>query len=132
MQRADQQTLTKICTDGLYTSFMGRISRRPRGERLKWTLHDYRGWPRVVSHRAVQLREIPQTGIRQVVVRIKSRQTLEKLDARGGAIAGDQSKPKDLEEYVVIQRRMLRGHEGDWMIWGTTQESDWKKALEKA
>lgn len=31
---------------------------------------------------------------------------------------------KDVKEYLVIQRRMLQGNEGPWVVWGTTGESD--------
>ena len=32
-------------------------------------------------------------------------------------------KEKDVDELVVIQRRIMKGKEDAWMVWGTTQET---------
>ena len=42
----------------------------------------------------------------------------------------EKEKPKDVTEYLVLQRRILRGEEGPWKIWGTTTETDIKKLAE--
>lgn len=58
--------------------------------------------------------------LRQVIVKIKSRQTLNKHDGKG-------EKTKDCTEYVVIQKMTIDNEEGEWMIWGTTEPTKGKK-----
>lgn len=74
--------------------------------------------------------------MRQAVVRIRSIQSLEKYtktktkkekkkevrseeDGGVGVVGG-----KMMDEYVVIQKNIFQGVEDDWMVWGTTKESD--------
>ncbi len=57
----------------------------------------------------------------QVVVKIKSIQSLEKTPANG--LASDATEKKKMVEYVVLQRMMLKGQEGNWKIWGTIEET---------
>lgn len=102
-----------------------RIAQRRPGERYEWTLHGYVGRPRVVSHRATTLpiddvRE-RKSALRQAVVRIVSRQSLRKVAGRGEAQG--EAEVKQITEYVVIQRRMWKGTEEPWILWGTVQET---------
>ena len=57
----------------------------------------------------------------QVVVKIKSVQSLEKTPANGPA--SDTAQEKKVVEYVVLQRKMTKGRESGWKIWGTIEES---------
>jgi hypothetical protein len=84
--------------------------------------------PKVVSHKAASLPYSDNSGIRQAVVRIKSRQTLEKLDKNGDPVEGP-AKPQDKTEYIVVQLRRWKGKDEDWIVWGTVSESDWKKVI---
>jgi mitochondrial protein MBA1 len=88
------------------------------------------------------------SAVRQVVLRIASRQVLtveREIDGKGKGSkaeklaklawrpegANEQAEdefdwaierhPKDVVEYVVMQRRMLRGNEEDWKVWGFTE-----------
>ena len=63
--------------------------------------------------------------LRQAVVRIQSRQSLARLKPNGELIEGT-GEEKDVREYVVVQRRMMKEKEEPWMVWGTVEESDWK------
>ena len=77
---------------------------------------------------------IKNSAIRQVVVRIRSKQSLAKIipAARKGkreTVVEGTDKEKDVDEYVVIQRRIMNGKEGAWMIWGTTQETSVDEVL---
>ena len=54
--------------------------------------------------------------MRQVVVRIRSRQLLDARDGKG-------PKVRDLTEYVVMQRSKIDGVEKGWQLWGTTKPS---------
>lgn len=42
----------------------------------------------------------------------------------GGGMVGGVVGGKMMDEYVVIQKNIFQGVEDDWMIWGTTKESD--------
>lgn len=113
-------TLKSVCHDGLVDSFRTRINVRPPKESLQWTLHRYIGFPRIVSTNIVTL-EIEKSALSQVVVKIKSMQSLERTPKNGPA--SDMTKAKKMVEYVVLQRMMLRGEEQKWKIWGTIEES---------
>jgi hypothetical protein len=130
-KRGDIDTLRKICADGLLASFRARIvarqqlaSRSGTAERLEWTLHQYTRFARVVAHRAVRLPMYGDAcGQRQAVVRIRARQSLARIDAATSQRVPGTGEPRDVTEYVVIQRRVLNGREYPWEVWGTTQET---------
>ena len=117
----DMVALKSVCHEGLFASFRTRINLHPRQESLQWTLHKYlMGSPRIVSTNIVPL-EIEKSAVYQVVVKIKSIQSLEKTPANG--LAGDATEKKKMVEYVVLQKMMLKGQEGTWKIWGTIEET---------
>ena len=121
-------TLEKICADGLLESFRRRIELRPPHEKLRWTLHKYRFWNKIVSHKAGTIPNMTDAGLRQAVVKVRSRQSLEKLDSEGNPISGT-GPAQEKVEYVVVQRKMWAAKEQEWMVWGTVAESDWKQAI---
>ncbi len=113
--------------EGIQASLRSKIDYRPFGERVNWTLHRYIGRPRIVSTRIARL-PLDESAIYQVVVRIKSMQSLEKIlkgtgENRDVVVEETKGKPKKVMEYVVLQKRMLRGKEDQWKIWGTTEET---------
>ena len=122
----DTATLKNICHEGLLASFHARIKARPSEERLQWTLHKYIGFPRIVSTNIYPL-EIESSALYQVVVKIRSLQTLERMPAKD--LAGNARETKKMIEYLVLQRTMLKGKEGEWKIWGTAEESKVEEAL---
>lgn len=69
-----------------------------------------------------------ECGMRQVVVRLQSRQSLARIirstKGQEDLVKKGTGEVKDVTEYLVIQRRMLKGKEEPWMVWGTTNESD--------
>lgn len=68
-------------------------------------------------------------GMRQVVVRIQSRQSLIKTSPKqtqGDRQKQQEEKQKDCTEYLVIQRLMVNGVEGDWRVWGLANETTLK------
>lgn len=143
----DLETLRKMCGDGLLASFRARLSHRPKGEKWKWTLNSYVGTPRVVSNRAGRLPFDAGPGdrgsaLRQVVVRIRSKQTLvkERVEDKSkkrkpgkgdnaDAAVQDIGVPraKEVTEYLVLQRRMWRGVEEPWIVWGLAEETTLEK-----
>jgi hypothetical protein len=38
-------------------------------------------------------------------------------------------EPREMGEYVVIQRRIVMQKEEPWMVWGTVEETDWKSVV---
>lgn len=73
-------------------------------------------------------------GIRQTIVRIRSRQSITKPQpktasgavAENGDVQGNLQESvtqQDCTEYVVIQRFMIRGEERDWKVWGLAEET---------
>lgn len=120
----DVRLLDPICADGLRESFRGRIATRPKGEKWKWELLDYISTAKVLSHRAAPL-GIAGMGLRQAVVRISSRQRLTRYKPDGTIVAGSGIE-KDTKEYLVIQRRLYKSVEQDWMVWGTMEETTLK------
>ncbi|KAK2743396.1 hypothetical protein FQN57_004861 [Myotisia sp. PD_48] len=145
-------SLQSICCAGLSQTFASRISRRsPNSPNPIWTLHQYLKFPRsltlngakVLSDRAAALPGASGLGIRQVVVRIQSRQSLVSplpapdVTARSTTQAQatieqkrsedieiqQREKQKDCTEYVVLQRFMFGGVEGDWKVWGLVEET---------
>jgi mitochondrial protein MBA1 len=103
---------------------------------MNWQLITYLEGPKVVVHRAGPLPfniEGAKAGIRQAVVRMVSKQRVTV-----GQIVGEENKKgggkeekvewrdgleQTATEYMVLQRRMIRGKEEPWMVWGFTKES---------
>ncbi|KAL2353825.1 hypothetical protein BJ546DRAFT_113837 [Cryomyces antarcticus] len=140
----DIETLRRICADGLLASFRARLENRPVSQRFRWTFHNHTSRPRVISHKAVILPASLGGGkaaVRQVVVRIKSRQSLvriQKVRQKDGSmvekLAGPE-EPKEVTENVLIQKQLWNGKEGPWIVWGTVEETTserWQTELEKA
>jgi mitochondrial protein MBA1 len=117
----DVRLLGTICCDGLRESFRSRIASRPRGERWEWELVKYTKRARVLSHRAASL-GIEGMGLRQAVVRIASRQKLTRYKANGTVVPGS-GQEKETVEYLVIQKKLEKAAEQEWMVWGTTEET---------
>ena len=131
----DTVALRKICNEGIFSAFRARIHSRPKNETHRWILHKYIGSPRIVSTRMGRL-PMDKSAIMQVVVKINSIQSLEKIikgagrkDHVGGQFAGGEKKK--LIEYLVLQRMLIEGEEQPWMIWGTVQETPVDEALGK-
>ncbi|KAL8742367.1 MAG: hypothetical protein Q9190_005137 [Brigantiaea leucoxantha] len=126
LAEGDVATLSTICTEGLLATFRSRIEARPPNERMRWTLHKMTHGPKIVSNRAGML-PVKGVGLRQVVVRLRSRQSLARIIGRRGpdqdAVVEGTGEEKKVQEYLVLQRRIWKGKEQPWMVWGTTQES---------
>lgn len=130
--RGDTKKLSQTCTEGLLSSFRSRIASRPRNQRMRWMLHKHFHRPRIVSNRAVRL-PIKHSALRQVVLRMDTRQSLARLRARldgsSDSIIPGTGEQKNVKEYLVLQKRILQAQEGEWIIWGTTDETDVKDII---
>jgi protein MBA1 len=83
---------------------------------------------RVLSDRATQLPEVAKSGIRQIVLRVSSRQSMTKA-SNSKDVAAQPAKQQDVTEYVVIQQLIWNGKDAGWRVWGntkpTTMEQVW-------
>jgi hypothetical protein len=141
--RGDRRILQSICCDGLMQQSSIRMQQRIRlrENNEKWLLKKYTGvqypswlqyWPlsvflprahaRVMSDRYTAL-PFPNSAVRQVVVRISSVQEYTLATAN----APTTMKHTD---YVVIQKMMTKGEEGEWKIWGLTNTTN-KEEMEE-
>lgn len=98
----------------------------------RWVLHRYVKSPRIVSDRASML-QVKDAAVRQVVVRIKSTQSLVKIQRHPQTkeeitVRGTDSEQM-IDEYLVMQRRIWKGQEERWRIWGTVQEANVNELL---
>lgn len=138
LARGDREGISKIACRGLQNALRNRLDHRRavNGPEESWTIK-YKGWTpksekmpwliqalmpasvkstRVVVDRVGQIPIGKDSSMRQVIVKIRSEQTLDKNDGKG-------PKTRYVEEYVVIQKMKIEGEPGNWMIWGTTQPS---------
>jgi hypothetical protein len=75
--------------------------------------------------------EIEGLLVRQCVVKIPSLQRLREPDdttegeGKGEVKAGKVLKEMETVEYLVMQKKIINGKEGEWVLWGTTQPSKW-------
>lgn len=114
----DLATLRLICNDGLYESFKSRITTRPRGKTV-WKMEKLKS-AKVVSNNATYFMQY-NSGMRQAVVRIKSIQSIAKYDFKSRLVPGT-GVPKEVTEWVVLQKRKTPSEEAPWVVWGTTEE----------
>ncbi|KAI9848529.1 MAG: hypothetical protein M1837_007198 [Sclerophora amabilis] len=109
-----------VVTNALYHAFRSRLFYRPRGQTCRWTLHNYTRRVKCVSDRAARL-PVQGAAIRQAVVRIWAKQSLERWDEKGKLVPGSD-QVKEIKEWVVLQRRVVGGKESPWVIWGMIGE----------
>lgn len=62
-----------------------------------------------------------KSAIYQVVIKLRSMQSLEKIPANG-SLSGT-TEEREVVEYLVLQKIMLNGREEKFKIWGTVEES---------
>lgn len=133
----DVPKLRTICCDGLAKQLTHQIEDRPAKEKIVWRFIKWLRRPstygtgvRVMSDRATALPELAKSGIRQIVLRVTSRQSIHKeikiLGSRPGQLQTEvtPSKEQDSLEYIVIQEMRQGGKSTGWRIWGTVQPTD--------
>ncbi|KAF2176170.1 hypothetical protein K469DRAFT_35077 [Zopfia rhizophila CBS 207.26] len=149
--KRDEKSLSNLCLDRLHTHFRTLLAGRPKNKHLSWQLLSYLSKPRIVSNRMAPLpiEGFKETGLRQVVVRLHTRQLLttrtepriSKKQYKELAWTPDGVQPEEVKdeveekeenvvEYVVLQRRMVRGQEEDWLVWGFADETTTEKIRE--
>lgn len=127
--RGDTSEIKRITCDKFAKNLVQQIERRPKNESMSWKLLKYLRTPstnflgvRVLSDRATAIPDIPKSGIRQLVVRITSRQSTTTTNTGTKATVADEAsaptKEKDCLEYVVIQNMRWNGQDKGWRVWG--------------
>ncbi|KAJ5152960.1 uncharacterized protein N7482_009438 [Penicillium canariense] len=130
LAEGNTSSLRRICCEKLAQKLIDQVESRPTNEKVTWTLvgNKFRS-ARVMADRAVKIPDMANSGVRQVVVRLASRQSMAKTNT------GRKTSPKDVVpaareqdcvEYVVVQQLIWHGKYSDWQIWGTTQATDMK------
>ncbi|CAG7958726.1 unnamed protein product [Penicillium salamii] len=123
--------IKRIACDNLGRKLIRQIEGRAKGEKVTWKLVKYLRGPsttftglRVVSDRATSIPEIPKSGIRQIVVRITSRQstttTQTQTNGSNTEVIPISSKEQDITEYIVVQNLRWNDKDHGWRVWGTT------------
>lgn len=88
---------------------------------MEWKLHKLLSSPKVVSSKAHYYGG-NNPSRRQAIVRIHSLQSLTKFLPSGKLVEGSDV-PKEVTEFVVIERKYSKGKESPWYVWGTTEET---------
>ena len=135
----DSSGLRRLCADGLSKNLINQIDSRPKNQKVSWKLVQWLRGPstyftgiRVMSDRATQLPELANSGIRQIVLRLTSQQSMNKVipsrlsRERSGPseTVEPPAKEQSCEEYVVIQEIRWNGNSTGWRIWGYTKPTN--------
>ncbi|KAL4799402.1 hypothetical protein BDV19DRAFT_355022 [Aspergillus venezuelensis] len=121
--------LRKICCTGLASNLSNRIAARPRNQKVTWNLDKYIRGPstyftgiRILADRATALPELRDSGVRQVVVRVTTRQSTSKSQRNASKDQNPaDTKHSDITEYIVLQKLRYLGEDEPWRIWGYTK-----------
>ncbi|KAJ5613561.1 hypothetical protein N7528_007215 [Penicillium herquei] len=126
--RGDSSGLRRLCADGLAQNLVNQIESRPKNQKVTWKLVKWLRGPstyftgiRVMSDRATQLPEIANSGIRQIVLRMTSLQSMSKNTPSS---TDAPAKEQNCEEYIVIQEIRWNGSSTGWRVWGYTKPID--------
>jgi protein MBA1 len=104
------------------------------GKPLFWERVRYTGRVKVVADIAARM-EIEGLGVRQCVVKIPSLQRLSEPAGEGYETAdkvqessnpGRMLREMETTEYMVMQKKVMNGKEGEWVLWGTVEPSKWQ------
>lgn len=146
--------VTETLCPGVLASLRRRISERAPSTGLRWR-YEQLARPKLVSLRATLIPqsgkgEGQQSGIMQAVVRITSRQSVQRIKKIKSKVKGEEDRivvidaagrivPEELVEtpplrrsveYVVIQSVLRKSKMGPWMIWGMADETTMEKIRE--
>jgi len=137
--------IAKIAGESLAASLAARISHREAGARLHWSVVREVRRPRLVSQKAAEvpfLVDGEKAGARQAVVRLETEQRVVAgrvlaegerevsgeedgfwSDRSGDGVEWGVPKVKTVVEYLVLQRRMIKGVEEPWCVIGFARET---------
>ncbi|KAJ5726397.1 uncharacterized protein N7483_007754 [Penicillium malachiteum] len=126
--QGDSSGIRRLCCEGLSKDLVNQIESRPKNQKVSWKLVKWLRGPstyftgiRVMSDRGTQIHEFPNSGIRQIVLRMTSLQAMSK----NTPLAPDApAKEQNCEEYIVIQELRWNGSSTGWRVWGYTKPTD--------
>ncbi|KAM7220057.1 hypothetical protein V8F06_004571 [Rhypophila decipiens] len=124
----DKTTIRKVCADRMADTLIATIDARPAGKRYAWDLVKYTHklrYPRIMSQKIAKIdqsRDSPM--IRQVVVRICSRQRRVELDKNGEVVPGSE-REVDLVENIAMSAVInpQTWKQDEWRIIGTAKDT---------
>lgn len=129
----NEEELRKIACDGVRDKLTNQIQARLDNSLYSWDIVRYKGRPAVVSHRASELpldqeEDGEKSNVRQAVVKIRSVQKLTREETSSSEfndanVREPEETQREVTEYIVVQKRVLRGKEEPWKFWGTTRET---------
>jgi protein MBA1 len=141
--RGNVPEIRRFCCERLSARLVRQIEARDASEKLEWTLVKYLRKPstnflglRVMSDRATSIPELANSGIRQIVVRVTSRQSMatSKVEqAKRGAQPVEtlvSTKEQDCVEYIVVQNLRWNGKDNGWMLWGHVTPTTMQQVME--
>ncbi|TKX23093.1 hypothetical protein C1H76_4641 [Elsinoe australis] len=124
----------------LLGSLRGRVEARGKLNSTEWKLVRYTKRPRCVGYSVIMpnpdsKEPWSQSWLQQAVVEVESLQSVKRIrrvpDGKGGYEFRDVSGgakdregwpvPRTVREYVVIQKSVVEGRQGRWMLWGMTK-----------
>ncbi|KAJ5632909.1 hypothetical protein N7490_009248 [Penicillium lividum] len=128
----DISGIRRICGEGLAKNLSSQIESRPKNQQVTWNLVKWVRGPstfftgiRVMSDRATQIPEVPNSGIRQIVLRMTSRQSMTKTTKGSNAeVTGVPAKEQTCVEHFVIQEIRWNGKSTGWRAWGHVTPTD--------
>jgi hypothetical protein len=125
----DAESLEGICQSGLADKLGEQI--RARGSsRLRWLSSDATK-AKLVSIRQAALPKQADSAliaIQEAVVYFDNEQTLREVDGRGEVLSERKSR---VQEYVVLQRKIMDGESQDWYLQGMVEPTTFEKWAEK-
>ncbi|KAJ5555581.1 hypothetical protein N7535_008016 [Penicillium sp. DV-2018c] len=132
--------IRNICCDGLANKLTREIERRPRDEKVTWKRLKLLRKPstnftglRVLSDRATSIPDFPNSGVRQIVVRVTSRQstTTTKIQKAGAQTEESvvSAKQQDCTEHFMLQHLRWNNQDKGWRIWGTVNPTTLEVAM---
>ncbi|KAI9229027.1 MAG: Tim44-like domain-containing protein [Piptocephalis tieghemiana] len=110
----DLVTLRYVCADAQYSKLKNEIKRRPKGGRLSWSMQGEIIPPRIVAAYIGNLAQ--DLTLFQIVVRLKTKQSVALYDEHNRLMGGDPNKAQEIEEYVVFEK--TSGDPKPWRVYG--------------
>ena len=132
-KQQDILQVKKLCVEGLRDHLVKLINDRPVNQCARWEIKSVLPHitTRVVSNRVTRLPR-DSSILRQIVVRIRSLQRIQRrelLEVGHNVMAKGTKDWEEMNEYLVLQRRIVDGQLGQWKIWGTVEESSYERVL---
>jgi hypothetical protein len=132
-------TLEQVCQTGLESKITANIRSRQRGTTFQWTLLDNNGNPTedvgfikaklvsVAQYQPAEMEEV-ETAIatQELIVHLSGQQLLTGM-SDGRVVLEEEA---EIDEYVIIQRRVVNKVIDSWYLWGSGEPTTFEKWIE--